>query len=192
MATCSSILAWRIPMDRGDWWATVHGVTGHSQESKHSTQHTSFNRNAQHWSLPPYIYPYKCKKITCHFSTASLFHDIPLFHLHMFPMPLHKILSLLSPNYLPYRKDWWFINKWSHRKFKSSFLPNKSNLQSWNGFPLCKWKSPPFSSFSYSIWCHQFLQFHFSLVASMSNTLSFLFWRIFLPFSFSHLHFSFH
>ena len=27
MATDSSILAWRIPMDRGAWWATVHGVT---------------------------------------------------------------------------------------------------------------------------------------------------------------------
>ena len=27
MATRSSILAWRIPMDRGAWWATVHGVT---------------------------------------------------------------------------------------------------------------------------------------------------------------------
>ena len=26
-ATCSSILAWRIPMDRGAWRATVHGVT---------------------------------------------------------------------------------------------------------------------------------------------------------------------
>ena len=27
MATHSSILAWRIPMDRGAWQATVHGVT---------------------------------------------------------------------------------------------------------------------------------------------------------------------
>ena len=27
MATHSSILTWRIPMDRGIWWATVHGVT---------------------------------------------------------------------------------------------------------------------------------------------------------------------
>ena len=27
MATHSSILAWRIPMDRGTWRATVHGVT---------------------------------------------------------------------------------------------------------------------------------------------------------------------
>ena len=26
MATHSSILAWRIPMDRGAWWAMVHGV----------------------------------------------------------------------------------------------------------------------------------------------------------------------
>ena len=26
MATHSSIRAWRIPMDRGAWWATVHGV----------------------------------------------------------------------------------------------------------------------------------------------------------------------
>jgi len=26
MATHSSILAWRIPMDRGTWQATVHGV----------------------------------------------------------------------------------------------------------------------------------------------------------------------
>ena len=25
-ANHSSILAWRIPMDRGAWWATVHGV----------------------------------------------------------------------------------------------------------------------------------------------------------------------
>ena len=27
VATHSSILAWRIPMDRGAWLATVHGVT---------------------------------------------------------------------------------------------------------------------------------------------------------------------
>ena len=26
MATHSGILAWRIPMERGAWWATVHGV----------------------------------------------------------------------------------------------------------------------------------------------------------------------
>ena len=26
MATHSSTLAWRIPLNRGTWWATVHGV----------------------------------------------------------------------------------------------------------------------------------------------------------------------
>ena len=26
MATHSSILAWKNPMDGGGWWATVHGV----------------------------------------------------------------------------------------------------------------------------------------------------------------------
>ena len=26
MATHSSLLTWRIPMDRGAWWAMVHGV----------------------------------------------------------------------------------------------------------------------------------------------------------------------
>ena len=26
MATHASILAWKIPLDRGAWWATVHGV----------------------------------------------------------------------------------------------------------------------------------------------------------------------
>ena len=27
MAIHSSILAWRIPVDRGPWWATVHRVS---------------------------------------------------------------------------------------------------------------------------------------------------------------------
>ena len=27
MVIYSSMLAWRIPMDRGAWWATVRGVT---------------------------------------------------------------------------------------------------------------------------------------------------------------------
>ena len=26
VATHSSILAWRIPLDRGAWWATLYGV----------------------------------------------------------------------------------------------------------------------------------------------------------------------
>ena len=39
MATHSSILAWRIPMDSGAWRATIHGSqsVGHDWENKHST-----------------------------------------------------------------------------------------------------------------------------------------------------------
>ena len=46
MATHSSILAWRIPMDRGSWWATVHEVTKsltrlsmHSEGKKETLPH---------------------------------------------------------------------------------------------------------------------------------------------------------
>ena len=41
MATHSSVLAWRIPRDRGAWWVTVHGVerVGHDWVTKHSTMY---------------------------------------------------------------------------------------------------------------------------------------------------------
>ena len=37
-ATHSNILAWRIPMDRGAWWSTVHGVT--KSQTQLNTAHT--------------------------------------------------------------------------------------------------------------------------------------------------------
>ena len=40
MAAHSSILAWRIPMDRGAWWATIHRVAkSHTRLKQFSTQH---------------------------------------------------------------------------------------------------------------------------------------------------------
>jgi len=36
MAIYSSILVWKIPMDRGAWWATVHWV-----EKSHTTERLS-------------------------------------------------------------------------------------------------------------------------------------------------------
>ena len=40
-ATHSSILAWRIPMDRGAWWATVHSVAKESDMTEQlSPEHT--------------------------------------------------------------------------------------------------------------------------------------------------------
>ena len=37
MATHSNILAWRIPMGRGAWWATVHGVAESQMTERLST-----------------------------------------------------------------------------------------------------------------------------------------------------------
>ena len=43
MTTHSSILAWRTPMDRGAWWATVHGVTESDMSEQLSTaQHNVY------------------------------------------------------------------------------------------------------------------------------------------------------
>ena len=39
MATPSSILAWRIPVDSGAWRATVHGVTNSWTQLSDSAQH---------------------------------------------------------------------------------------------------------------------------------------------------------
>ena len=43
MATHSSILAWRIPMDRGAWWARARGVS--KSWTQLSYQHTHLGEN---------------------------------------------------------------------------------------------------------------------------------------------------
>ena len=40
MAANTSILAWRIPMDRGAQWATVHGVTKNRTMTERLSTHT--------------------------------------------------------------------------------------------------------------------------------------------------------
>ena len=47
MATHSSILAWRIPMDRGAWRATVHGVAKSQTQAQHQAQQSTVNLQCQ-------------------------------------------------------------------------------------------------------------------------------------------------
>ena len=44
MGSHSSILAWRIPMDRGAWWATVHRVAKSRTRLKRLSMHAQASR----------------------------------------------------------------------------------------------------------------------------------------------------
>ena len=46
VAIHASILAWRISMDRGAWWATVHGVTKSWTQLSNYAQHSTLIRDA--------------------------------------------------------------------------------------------------------------------------------------------------
>ena len=46
MATQSSVLAWKNPMDRGAWWAIVHRVTESAV-----TEHTHTKQNKFFWFI---------------------------------------------------------------------------------------------------------------------------------------------
>ena len=51
MATHSSILAWRIPMDRGAWRTTVHGVAQSQTRLSNQTQHSTLSHLNHHTPL---------------------------------------------------------------------------------------------------------------------------------------------
>ena len=65
MATHSNILAWRIPMARGAWQATVHGVTstwGHeeSDTTEPLSTHTAYVHTHSHSHTYMYVCIYIC------------------------------------------------------------------------------------------------------------------------------------
>ena len=63
-ATHSNILAWRIPMDRGAWWATVHGVVKSRtqwQDRAHTHTHTHTEyRLRQSWACIHWLSCLRC------------------------------------------------------------------------------------------------------------------------------------
>ena len=71
MATHSSILAWRIPMDTGAWRATVHGVAKGQEQLKSPNTHTQVSEKTCQENLVPC--QISLRSVTC----FTLFFDIP-------------------------------------------------------------------------------------------------------------------
>ena len=61
MATHSGILAWRIPMDRGARWATIHGVA-ESDVTEELNQPASFSSELSMWEFVVLMYS-KCMHV---------------------------------------------------------------------------------------------------------------------------------
>ena len=64
MATHSSILAWRIPMDRGAWWVVAHG--------DHKELDMTERLSTQHISLP-FFCPVSLSFVSCMYNFIFLF-----------------------------------------------------------------------------------------------------------------------
>ena len=61
MATHSSILAWRIPMDRTAWWATVHGVTKSRTRLSNSAHRSRYVTHSEITGLKRFLFKNKGK-----------------------------------------------------------------------------------------------------------------------------------
>ena len=51
MATDSNILAWKIPMDRGAWWATIYGIIKSQTEVAKHARTERLSDVAQHTQM---------------------------------------------------------------------------------------------------------------------------------------------
>ena len=108
MVTHSSIFAWRIPMDRGAWWTTVHGVTN-SQAQLSDWAHSTLpkrlgDRSVQFSQWCPTLQPHELQhaRSPCPSPTPGVY-----------------------PNPCP-------LNRWCHPTISSSVIPFSSCPQSFS------------------------------------------------------------
>ena len=131
MATHSSILAWRIPMDRGAWWATVHGV-------------------AKNW-------PWLRTSLSLFSQTACLFHYLSLDK----NLVLGKQISyLLLFSSVQFSRSVVSNSLWPHELQHSRLpCPSPTPRAYSNSYPLSWWCHPTISSSGISFsFCLQFSQ----------------------------------
>ena len=115
MATHSSILAWRTPMDRGACQASPQrGRVRHDWTTKHSTAHVKIFRHAG-------IYTYDTPVCTCNnplymllhillFSLSGLYEESSkhyinsccVYWLHYYPLSTQSFMKVLPPSHLSY------------------------------------------------------------------------------------------
>ena len=104
-ATHSSILAWRIPMGRGAWWAAVHGVTKNRTWLATKRLSTQLFRDLKVTELwPPNKKPHSTT--TRHDATGHSLGDMThLSHHKLVPVPSLRTGGLNGASSLPRRPD---------------------------------------------------------------------------------------
>ena len=79
MATHSSILAWKITMDRGAWRATVHGITESDTTERLSTQYIPIFWYVEQWLYTKLTQPHGVGTLVLSFPHTWLFFPL-LYH----------------------------------------------------------------------------------------------------------------
>ena len=145
METHFSILTWRIPMDRGAWQATVHGVArvGHDLATKPPPP--SVSSVAQ-------LCPTLCNPINRNTPGLPVYHQLPEFtqtHAHQVGdaiQPSHRLLSPSPPAPSPSQHQGlfqWANSAWGGQSIRvsasASVLP--MNTQDWSPLWWTSWIS---------------------------------------------------
>ena len=116
-----SILAWRIPMDRGAWGATVHGVAKSQTRLSNSAQ-----RTAQHKPRPPGF-------------SAGL--NMEVYKISIFLFSLLNLFCCWNTYYL----NQWPCSSWKGREKNLKWDPATS-FADWQGPPCASVHTPRGSS----------------------------------------------
>ena len=107
MATHSSSIAWRISMDRGAWWAMVHGVAKVRHDWSDLEHMNALNVSVQFSSVTQSC-PTLCDSMNCSTPGLPVYHQLPEFtqtHVHRVGDAIQHLIIchplLLLPPSLP-------------------------------------------------------------------------------------------
>ena len=99
IATHSSILAWRIPMDRGGWWAIIHRVTKRQTRwsdwaHMHATQQATLTNTLIPYGLVITLLVYQT---LCMFFSLNMYPSAnPIIYYHLMSSQIHYSLEMLK------------------------------------------------------------------------------------------------